>query len=593
MAHQTPHFVALRRVRTSRAAGLAALAAVLVLAACAWLAVKALDARRHLLAARTAAQAVEQAALAGDLPAARRALAVVQREASQAHHETSGPLWWAAAHVPYAGRTPRTIRDLTAILDDVAADALPPLIRAGEVIDPARVHVVGVEVPLRPLLDSQPPLQQAATVLTDAQNRLGRVPDTGVLGPVARARAEVVAQVGRLDDEVSRAATATALASRMLGAQGTRHYLLALQNNAESRGTGGLMGAWGILTAKDGRVSLSRMGSVEDLPTTAPDMSGLGAGYARLYGTDPGLWTNANESPTFPYAAQLWLSMWRRYTGHPLDGVIATDPVALGYLIGVVGPVRLSDGTTVTAANAVATVEQHAYARYAVNRARKTWLLQIARAVFDAVGHRRLDRHALLDALSRGVQEHRVLAYSVHPDEQRQLASTPLGGVLPNPDASFVSLVVNNAGGNKLDYYLHRAVDYDFGTCHDGIRDSTLTVRLFNDVPRGSLPAYVTVRADTGNRSPVGSNRLLVYLFLTRGAAARTVTVDGKPTPVVTGSEGGHPVIELPLDLARDQTRVLVVHLQEPAYGEQPVLREQPLVVPQVSRVHWRGCGSG
>jgi hypothetical protein len=578
-------------MRASRVVGLAAVAAVLLLAVAGWLGIRAVDARRHLLAAKAAARQVEHALLSGDPAAARQGLAVIQREARLAHAATSGPVWWAARQVPYAGRTPRTITDLVAALDDLARTALPDLVQAGSHLNPDSVRMRGTDVSLGPLLAGRAPLTQAAAALHAVRLSLDRLPTAGVLGPVARARTEVVDEIRTFDDEVSRASTVARLAPDMLGAHGPRRYLLALQNNAESRGTGGLMGAWGILTADNGRVRLTRLGSDEDLRPTGSDLAALGPAYAHLYGADPGLWSNANESPHFPYAARLWLSMWKSKTGETLDGVVATDPVALSYLLGVAGPVTLQDGTRITAGNAVATVEQQAYARFDGNGPRKHWLLHLSRSVFNAVSVRHLDRRALLDALGRGVDEHRLLAYSAHPQEENELATTPLAGLLASGDRPFVALVVDNAGGNKLDYYLHRRVDYALAPCRAGVRQSSVTVRLTNAAPAGRLPAYVTVRADHFHGADQAANRLLVYLFLTPGSVVRYVTVDGQYAGVLTGTERGHPVVEMPVELDRGQARQIVVHLEEPAYRRQPVVPVQPLVVPQVTRVTGAGCG--
>ena len=123
------------------------------------------------------------------------------------------------------------------------------------------------------------------------------------------------------------------LLSPMLGADGPRTYLVVFQNNAEARGTGGLIGAYAVISASKGAVTVERLGSVADLASlTAPALN-LGPDYQALYGSDPGLWVNVNMSPHFPYAAQLMAAMWQRQFGTSLDGVIATDPVALSYLL--------------------------------------------------------------------------------------------------------------------------------------------------------------------------------------------------------------------------------------------------------------------
>jgi len=580
-------------VKPARAAALAAIAAVLVLAAVvAWLAHLGLDARRHLLAAREAALRVEHALLAGDPAQAHSELDRVQREVADARSDTSGPLWWLAKQVPYAGRTPRTVTGLVAAVGVTADAVLPDLVRAGEALDPTKVSATRIDLALQPLLTSHDSLAAAGTRLAEVRRSLTSLPSYGVIRPVDQARTRVVNQLATLATDVSRAQTAVALAPDILGWHGPRRYLLAMQNNAESRGTGGLMGIWGILAVDDGRPRLAQLGTIEDLPTTPVDVSALGAGYTNLYGDDPALWANANESPNFPDAAQLWLAMWRHRTGVQLDGVIAIDPVGLSYLMKVIGPVTMSDGTRITARTEVSVVEQQAYDRFPDNAARKRWLRELSRSVFTAMQRRHYNSRSLLLALARGARQQRVLAYSAHPTEQSLLADSPLAGTLPQGPGPFVSVVVDNAAGNKLDYYLRRRLTYALGTCTAGARRSTVTVQLFNDVPARPLPAYVTTRHDAGGDRTAGSSKLLVYVVLTQGAAVTGVHLDGVSTHVVTGSERGHPVVELPVELRAHQTRQIVLHLLEPAYPQRPTVRVQPLVAPQQTDVIAQRCGS-
>jgi len=54
----------------------------------------------------------------------------------------------------------------------------------------------------------------------------------------------------------------------------------------------------------------------------------FGPDYHHLYdgaGTTT-LFVNGNLSPHFPHAAQIWASMWQKYSGQRVDGVIAVDP---------------------------------------------------------------------------------------------------------------------------------------------------------------------------------------------------------------------------------------------------------------------------
>lgn len=70
-----------------------------------------------------------------------------------------------------------------------------------------------------------------------------------------------------------------------------------IENPAEARGTGGLIGAYGVLVADHGQVSLSRLGPNGDLASASSLPVDLGPDFAALYGNDPALWGNASLSP--------------------------------------------------------------------------------------------------------------------------------------------------------------------------------------------------------------------------------------------------------------------------------------------------------
>ena len=141
------------------------------------------------------------------------------------------------------------------------------------------------------------------------------------------------AVVADLAATVHGAALAAQLLPPMLGADGPRSYLLAFQNPAEARGTGGLVGGYGVLTRRQRAAVGQTLGTDSDLTGLTGCRPTLGPDYVALWGQDPALWVNSNESPHFPYGAQIWLDAWRAQHGQRLDGVLALDPEVLSYLL--------------------------------------------------------------------------------------------------------------------------------------------------------------------------------------------------------------------------------------------------------------------
>lgn len=175
---------------------------------------------------------------------------------------------------------------------------------------------------------------------------------------------------------------------------------------------------------------------------------------------------NSNQSAHFPYAAQIWQSMWAQQTGMNVDGVIALDPIALSYILDAVGSITMPDGEVVTQDNVVELTESTAYVRFPDDQvARKQYLQDIANQVVRKVTGDIKSPRKLLDALGKAVSERRIAVWSSNPDEQALIEQTPLANVIPDDPAPYAEVVINNLGGNKMDYYLTREIEYVADGC--------------------------------------------------------------------------------------------------------------------------------
>jgi Protein of unknown function (DUF4012) len=574
-----------------------AAATVVVLLATAWVGVRGLLARGHLERARAG---VEQ--LRADLLAAHGVnpmqLPTIQDDTRRARALTDDPIWRTLAHTPYAGRTLRTTSGLAVAVDDVAQRALPDIVDAGDALAPSRLRTGGAAINLAPLQAAQPALTDAAARLTAVTTSVKALPTNGVLPPVRRASEQITGELSTLNSQLDDAALAARLLPPMLGATGPRRYLVVIQDNAEVRGTGGLLGAFATLEATNGQLRLTGLESNDGLKplSVAPTDASLPAEYVDRY-ADWGvteLWQQVNVSPHFPYAAQIWTAMWRARTGEQLDGVIAIDPFTLGYLLAATGPVRLDDGTTLTGANAAGFILKDEYAVLA-GAQRKQYLVTLGRAVFDHLVTGAGSTRAVVAALGRAAGEGRLLIASpAHPAEQALLETRRLGGALPETTAPFAAVVINDAGSGKLDYYLGRRLSYNAGSCANGQRTATVGIALTNNAPASGLPDYVVTRADKPAQPfPRGQTRLWLSYFGTAGAGFTRATLDGAPANLQSETERGHPVFSTYLTLDPGQTRTLTLTLIEPAAAGTMTTLEQPIVEPQQSAVRLTPCTTG
>jgi hypothetical protein len=413
------------------------------------------------------------------------------------------------------------------------------------------------------------------------------------LSTIDSARTDVAAQLVALGRTIRSADLSARILPPTLGQDGPKHYFVAFQNESEARGTGGLPGAFAIVKADHGKLSFTRFESDAVLFGESAKVD-FGPAYHQLYdgaGTAT-LYGNGNLSPNFPYAAQIWASMWQRKSGERVDGVIAVDPTALSYLLAVTGPATMPDHSPVSAGNVVALTQSTVYAKFATdNDARRKFLLDVARTVSQKVLETRHDTTALVRAAGTAAGERRLLVWSADPAVQADLAQTSVSGIIPTTSAPYVGLSIVNDGGNKLDYYLDRSLTWQRTGC-GSTRQSTVTITLTNNAPARGLSPYVTGRSDKHSYPiKVGDNRLEVSYLATAGALMDAVTINGKTATAAIGSEHGHPLYTIDLELPRGTSRTIVLHLSEPAGAGAPIVLRQPLVRPLTVTLDDARCG--
>jgi hypothetical protein len=565
----------------------------IVLAAGAWLGYDGLRARSELTAVKSEVHTLRAQIAAGDLGAARSTAQALRRHADSAHGRTSDPIWSLGEHLPVMGGPLRDVRTLTDNVTSIADHALPSLIDATTVLAPRELRRSDGSIALARIQRLAVSLDAAGRTLEAARTGIARMP-TSDWSSINSARADLLAQLPPLIKTVSSATLAARLIPPLLGVESPKNYMITFENDAEMRATGGLPGAFAILHVDDGAFAFTQFEPDGYLVgTTASDVR-FGGDYDALYGTGhygaSSEYRNSNLSPHYPYAAQLWLSMWRHKTGQQLDGAFVIDPTALSYLLRATGPTTLPDGTSVRADNVVALTESTVYTKFAAdNAARKDYLLAIAKAVSQKMLARGIDTAGLLRAAARAAGESRLLFWTRDEPIEAQLADLPLSGVEPETAAPYFRLTLWNSTGSKLDYYLHAAVDWTRTGCGP-TRQVTVTVRLSNAAPVGLSSYVLGETADKQFRIAPGDEYLSVLAYGTTGADLQSYTVDGKTVDLAQFGERGHPVWSDGEFVPLGKTLTLVYRMVEPAGVGAPIIPAQPMVNPMAVSVHDAAC---
>ena len=373
----------------------------------------------------------------------------------------------------------------------------------------------------------------------------------------------------------------------LLGDNKPKQYLVAFQNSAEARGTGGILGAYAIVELNQGKITVIKTGSnealkwIDEIPIKMPDE------FTSLYRSDPAIWQNSNLSPHFPYGAQIWLALWKRQFGQSLDGVIAVDPSALSYMLKATGPITLPSGKILTSENLVAQTLSTAYKEYEKdNAARKQYLVSIINATFKQLLEGEFNKLQMARALQRGIIENRILVYSTESGVEKELAKTRLAGFMHTTPSNQYRVVVQNIDASKLDYYLERDISIKSLSCGDSA-EVELTVDLKNSLSSGvGLPPYVLTRADAGRQSTLvpGQHRFLLFIYgppQSKLLHATRSSTNGSAGGV--GSERARPILVTDIDLAPDKgervTATFSGGVGRLEYHSQPLVKKEKVKI--------------
>ena len=370
--------------------------------------------------------------------------------------------------------------------------------------------------------------------------------------------------------------------SWLAGADAPKRYMIAFQNSAEARGTGGILGAFAIIDLNKGALSVVRTGSnavlysLKDVPVKVP------AEFTRLYGKNPAILQNSNLSPHFPYGAEIWMGLWKKQFGEQLDGVIAVDPSSLSYVLKATGPITLASGEIITSENVVAETLQKAYKRYEKdNNARKQYLVDIMNAAATKITSGQFSNIEMAKAIKRGLIENRILLYSRDQAAQKELSSVRLGGFLSKNPNNEYRAVIQNIDASKLDYYLKRSVVVETKSCKN-TQQTQVRVKLTNTLKSGhGLPAYVLTRADKGKPADLvtGQHRFKLFIYGPTNAKLVSVLRENREDGLGGGStERGRPIYVADVDLAPGESEELLANFAGGVGNISFV--DQPLVIP-------------
>lgn len=394
-----------------------------------------------------------------------------------------------------------------------------------------------------------------------ADDRAVTLPPLGRAVERARSRLDSLAQVA--ED----AGTLAELLPSFVGRDEPRRYLLALQSPSEARGGGGLIGVHGLLSAIDGRISLTEVGPIEDLGPRVARPVDAPREFAETYGPLSSLndWRQANLSPNFPDTSEVLLNLYERVRGERLDGVVAMDPIALGELTRGTGPIAAPGWNKEITSNSARRLLLFEIYRRFVHQERKqnAYLRALVDELWSRIESADVDAVGLVEGFQAATRKHHIKIYSSDPDEQALLTDLGLTADPDTVDGHLQMAFNNNNSGNKLDFFLHRTQDISIELGSDGSARVTTSIELTNDLPKRGQRAVARAGVRTG--LDFGHSRMSIHFLLPQGATGAHLTVDGERRRHFTGRDSGAPMVWDIIEIAPEATATVGVTYEIPA----------------------------
>jgi hypothetical protein len=552
---------------------------LLVGLACVWGIVAGLRARSSLEAVRTDLLAVR------DNPPNRQELlqrlkvdAAKAKIARDQMHQV-GPV--VVAHIPFLGRS--LVAEAT--VADAADAILTAAVPAVEASDGLGGGGAGLNLPRLATLHGL--LVRGAATTAGPLKRLAALKTGLTPGVVGSSVHQAQSQLGGVSDDLAHLAALTDAVGDLLGSHGPRTLFIGLENNAELRGTGGLISTFALAHAVNGHLTIEKFQDAQGIAKIAAHAQPVPAppDYAANYGpylANTTLWLNATMDPDVPETASVLSELSDKSLNVKPDAVLLLDVAGMAKIVSATGPLHLADGSVLDGDQLTKALLVNAYGNgsldQSVQNARHARLDEAAASGFSALASHESDV-SVLKALATAAGGRHLALWSDEPSVESELDQAGVSGSVDPQGLDLAQVTVNNLGdspgyGNKLDYYQSRSLDVRV-VVGETSADVTETLVLANHAPSGLGP-YV--------EGPVhpGRMHLLVSLSAESSAKLELLTQNGAPLGVTVQTQSNSKQVTFPVDIEPGQSSTWKFEYSVPVTKGSYALRllPQPLAFP-------------
>ncbi len=267
--------------------------------------------------------------------------------------------------------------------------------------------------------------------------------------------------------------------TEILGHEQTKRYLLIFQNNSELRPSGGFIGSFALIDIDRGNIK-----NIE-IPGGGP--YDLKAGfYKNLIAPEPLQLVNprwelqdANWFPDFPASAEKIIWFYNKSGGPSVDGLIAFTPQLIEKLIGLVGPIDMTEKykVVIDKNNFINFTQTEAEKKYNETRTSKQFIADLTPKVLSkALKGEGNDYLGILKILNDSLKDKSLLFYFPKKDLETEIKNYGWAGEIKEAPGDYLAINHANIAGGKTDTVMAETVNHSVEIDKQGVITDTLTI---------------------------------------------------------------------------------------------------------------------
>ena len=433
-----------------------------------------------------------------DVESAQNATLKVDNTVRKLDRTLSSPVWKAVSHAPFAGKYVKSVNTLVSVAEDASDNILKPAL---DVMDeyPLEGLKVGdgfivskINAYLNLLEDIEPRIESMTTKMQTVKLPLGK---TEMLSEYTQMLTKLTAAYKENGEYLP-------LFRAFLGDGSDKLYLLAAQNSAEIRASGGFPGSMGTIRIEDGVLTIDDFKTVYDMISVNPPTE------AHITDTEYLLFSGSLDYardacyiPDFERVGEIWALAYESKNDEHIDGVISLTPVIIQKVLAYTGAVTLSDGTELNGDNATQMLQKDLYYKYLSSNSSykisnandyvdslfaETAKIVMGKLVDDFDINRIADYSKIF---TDGGKDRTILMWMEDETAESYVKAAGCSGALnddsSNPEAG---VFFSGANGSKLGWFV--SLDTQIGDVtvnDDGSRTYDVTVTVSNDITRDDM----------------------------------------------------------------------------------------------------------